>query len=165
MIFAVCAVFTVTSSCLIPQASARCRSLGTGSCLPEWHHRYRSCYLVTHTKTNWHSAREKCEQFGGFLAVPRSIEENDFILTLMSHDTAVWIDCNDIDREGEWECKEDGMKVNFRMWGPDEPSADDGEDCAVLTLRHSILRNNKWFDRYCPDLNYAVCKYNQKPVN
>ena len=107
-------------------------------CPASWHHWGNSCYRVTDSSFPWSSARDECIKFGGILAVPRSLEENDFIVTLIPDGKNSWIDCNDLETEGIWECREGNMEVTYRNWDDGEPNNLQQEHCAVIS-RYSAL--------------------------
>ncbi|XP_038052089.1 C-type lectin domain family 6 member A-like [Patiria miniata] len=152
-------VFVVfATSCFVVQVAARCRSLAPG-CPAPWRQWGNSCYSLTESLVKWDKARDACGNMGGVLAVPRSLQENDFIQTFIAASLNVWIDCNDITTEGRWECQENGVEVNFRKWDQDQPETGmtgDGEDCAVI--RSASSGHQGWHDYPCDDNFKAVCK-------
>ena len=90
-----------------------------------------SCYLGLDgsMKGNWSIAVKKCDQNNASIMVPSSDGENEFIFTSFQHHEdlyGVWINCNDIEVEGEWNCYEDGKyPTEYRKWEPNQP--DDNE--------------------------------------
>ena len=124
-----------------------------GPCPTSWHHWGTSCYRVTEASFPWASARDECRKSGGILAVPGSTQENDFIVTLVPD--SVWIDCNDIEKDGVWDCNENGTVVSYRNWDEKE-GVNQREDCAAISRRFGSFR--KWHDYTCSDDYPAVCK-------
>ena len=126
------------------------------TCPASWQQWGDSCYQVTEKSFTWEEAGDQCLTLGGVLAVPSNLQENDFMVTLIS--TNAWIGCNDKEREEGWECREGDMVVTDRNWdsgqGEKEGFNNYYEDCAVLTLRSG----RKWHDYPCYDRFPAMCK-------
>ena len=131
------------------------------SCPESWHYWGNSCYMVTETRFTWADARDECINLGGVLAVPSSDQENEFIGQLT--DGRVWIDCNDIQKEGMWKCREGKVEVAYRNWFDGEPnnSFGVGEDCAVVVAGKSSIQ---WYDLRCSNVERALCKMAGRPV-
>ena len=102
------------------------------SCPASWHHWGNSCYRLTDSSFHWSSARDECIKLGGILAVPRSLEENDLIVTLIPDGKNAWIDCNDLETEGIWECREGNMEVTYRNWDDGQPN-NNQQHCAYIS--------------------------------
>ena len=144
MFAAIFITFAVISSA---QVSARCLHRGP-PCPPEWHHWGTSCYLATQTNFTWWSARAECAKLGGILAVPSSLEENDFIVDDVIPDgERALIDCNDQATEGTWVCEEGGVEVSYRNWEAWESSNVGSEDCGIISRMYGTGR--KWHDYHC----------------
>ena len=116
-------------------------------CPASWHHWGNSCYRVTHSSFPLSSARDECIKLGGILTVPRSLEENDFIVTLIPDGKNAWIDCDDLHTEGIWECKE---RLTWRslteigmMVSPDNR---DRSGSIVLSYLESHGSHHQWHD-------------------
>ncbi|XP_071796330.1 C-type mannose receptor 2-like [Asterias amurensis] len=132
------------------------------SCPESWHSWGISCYRVTETRFTWSDAKDECRNLGGVLGAPSSDQENEFIAQLFPLDDAVWIDCNDIEDEGRWKCREGNVEVAYRNWYPGEPNNYQGdEDCAVLA---SWRNERQWHDGKCSRLEKALCKMAGRPV-
>ena len=128
-------IVALVASCFTPGVVARCRSLGArAGCPSRWRQWGNSCYLRPSNGVEWSKARKKCERLGGVLAAPRSVEEENFIKTLVVGIERAWIDCNDQAVEGTWECKEGGVEVSYTNWYPGQPNEFGGlsEDCAAF---------------------------------
>ncbi len=89
-----------------------------------------SCYLGLDgsMKGDWSTAVMQCDRNNASLMVPSSDGENEFIFTsFQPHGNllGIWINCNDAQVEGEWNCYEDGKKpTEYRKWEPDQPDDD-----------------------------------------
>ena len=105
-------------------------------------------------------AKDECRNLGGVLGVPSSDQENEFIVTLIPKDENVWLNCNDLDVEGNWKCREGKVEVAYRNWDAGQPDEYD-EDCVA----HFTLGNyNGWHDVDCNSKYVAVCKLAFRPV-
>ena len=127
------------------------------TCPASWHQWGDSCYQVTEKIFTWVEAGEQCQKVGGVLAVPSNLQENDFMMTLIS--TNAWIGCDDIEIEGEWECREGDLVVTYRNWDSwqGERSRYGGsEDCAAFSKLYGSKR--QWHDFPCGYPSPAVCK-------
>ena len=139
------------------------------SCPASWHHWGNSCYRVTDSSFPWSSARDECIKLAGILAVPRSLEENDFIVTLIPDGKNAWINCNDLDTEGIWECREGNMEVSYRNWDVSNVwfyyghQPDEGYQKCVCISREWGSRR-QWHDYYCNTNQLAVCKQGTRPL-
>ena len=134
---------------------------GDSSCPESWHYWGNSCYVVTETRFTWSDAKRECRNLGGVLGVPSSDQENYFIVNFMPEDSIVWLDCNDLEVEGRWKCREGKVEVAYRNWYDGEPNNQEGEDCAVLATKYAHNRN---WDVSCSRLERALCKIVGRPV-
>ncbi|XP_033639036.1 galactose-specific lectin nattectin-like [Asterias rubens] len=133
------------------------------SCPESWHHWGDSCYRITDSNVLWSNAGDECGKLDGVLAAPSSSQENNVILDLIENNEEVWIDCNDLEVEGTWECKEGNVEVSYRNGGDGEPNNYLGnEHCALISKMYGNRR--QWLDGTC-DMRYsAVCKVPRKPI-
>ena len=66
-------------------------------CPPDWMLWGKSCYIKLPTTLNWTEASEACDRLGSSLAVPDSMEENDFIFWSVTGGVdGVWIGCTEM---------------------------------------------------------------------
>ena len=131
------------------------------SCPESWHYWGNSCYKITEMIFSWEDAKDECRNLGGVLATPSSDQENEFITQLLAVGM-VWIDCNDKDVEGIWECREGNAEVAYRNWYDGEPNNDGDEDCAVVSIWNN---KRQWHDLSCIHRSErAVCKMAGRPV-
>ncbi|XP_071801392.1 perlucin-like protein [Asterias amurensis] len=132
------------------------------SCPESWHYWGTSCYRITEATFTWADAKDECRKLGGVLGVPSSDQENDFTVQLIPLGGAVWIDCNDLDVEGKWKCREGNVEVAYRNWCSGEPNNEDDEECAVLA--NGWRSERKWHDVKCSRAERALCKIAGRPV-
>ncbi|XP_022107983.1 C-type lectin domain family 4 member E-like [Acanthaster planci] len=86
---------------------------------------------------------------GSVLVMPQSQEETEFLLNLIYY---FWINCNDIEVEGSWECKDGTTDVKYRNWRAGEPGFSGiWEDCAATDKKG-------WNDVPCSDLSPVICE-------
>ncbi|XP_033639037.1 perlucin-like protein [Asterias rubens] len=131
------------------------------SCPESWHHWGDSCYRITDSNVLWSNARDECGKLDGVLAAPSSSQENEFIVSLIPAGGYVWIDCNDIEEEGRWECREGGIQVSYRNWYSTEPNNVGEEDCAIISRAVGIA---EWHDVGCNWVCRVACKLVGRPV-
>ncbi|XP_071796328.1 C-type mannose receptor 2-like [Asterias amurensis] len=132
------------------------------SCPESWHYWGNSCYKITEAAFSWADARDECRNLGGVLGAPSSDQENEFIAQFIPLDgAAVWIDCNDIEVEGRWKCREGNVEVAYTNWYPGEPNSKGDEDCAFMLMR---LGEHQWHDVSCRILKRAICEMAGRPV-
>jgi hypothetical protein len=98
----------------------------------------------------WKQAKAKCEQLGGHLAIPESLEENQFVAGLMTaagwQDS--WIGITDEAREGEWRGV-DGSALAYTNWFVRQPNNKNGDEhYGVLSDRtFTEPANGRWSDQ------------------
>ena len=86
-----------------------------------------SCYLGLDgsMKGDWTTALMQCDRNNASIMLPSSDGENEFIFTSFQHHgylEGVWINCNDAEVEGDWNCIENGLNpTKYRKWGPNQP--------------------------------------------
>ena len=125
-------------------------------------HRYgESSYFIVKEKVDWYRAKYICAESRANLAVPKTQSEQDYIWELFLKEfdqnpsTDLWIGCNDIEEEGNWQhCPLKGETNAFENWAEEEPNNDYGADCGLLW----VDRNGKWDDYPCNEEIYAVCE-------
>ncbi|XP_071798852.1 asialoglycoprotein receptor 1-like [Asterias amurensis] len=89
-----------------------------------------SCYLGLDgsLEGDWTTAVMECDRNNAYIMVPSSEGENGFLLNSFQHHgdlRGVWINCNDAEVEGEWNCIENGKYLTeYRKWEPDQPDDD-----------------------------------------
>jgi len=90
---------------------------------------YYSKYIGT---ANWFDAKTICEANEGYLAIPNSVAESDFIQSVSGFEQpAIWIGLSDQTSEGSW-IDVQGNSVNFFNWYPGEPNNVGDEDFVYI---------------------------------
>ena len=129
-----------------------------------------SCYLGLDgsMEGNWATAVMQCDRNNASIMVPSSDWENKFIFSSFQHhgdSFGVWINCNDAEVEGEWNCIEDGKYPNeYRKWEPDQP--DDEKQSVDQDYGFMITRDYKnnqdilgyWGDVHATYETFIVCE-------
>ncbi|XP_071804151.1 snaclec bothroinsularin subunit beta-like [Asterias amurensis] len=134
-------------------------------CPPDWHPYKESCYFIVKDTMNWYQANRTCAESRANLAVPNSQSEQDYIWELFlnafdptSPSTHLWIGCNDIGEDGQWQhCPLKGQTDSYENWKGGQPSShiDNLKGCAVVRST-----NGQWVGQDCfDDINYAVCEF------
>ena len=100
-----------------------------------------SCYLGLDgsMKGNWTNATMQCDRNNASIMVPSSDWENAFInnsLPYSANSLSVWINCNDAEVEGEWNCYEGGKyPTGYRKWVPDAQRPSFGRNYGAMITR------------------------------
>ena len=139
-----------------------CGRLLAKICPLDWHRNGESCYFIIKDKMDWYHANRTCAKSRGNLLIPNSKSEQDYIWELFlkgfdqTPDASLWIGCNDIEEEGNWQhCPLKGETNAYENWAEEEPNNNNYEaDCGSLW----VARNGKWDDYPCNAERYAVCE-------
>ena len=123
-------------------------------------------YKLFLDKVLWSTAKKKCEDAGGYLAVINSKEEQDFICKLIMNrrGEAFWIGLTDEATEGTW-IWINGEETRFTNWAPKEPNnADGNQDHACIHSMaqdwgESLAKPGQWDDDYYESLNGYICEW------
>ncbi|MDA3918473.1 MAG: lectin-like protein [Deltaproteobacteria bacterium] len=119
----------------------------------------------------WHEAKEYCENWGGYLATPTSLEENQFVYENFINGDIPWLGGTDESSEGIWEWVT-GETWNYSNWAIDEPTnccppeICGGSEC---TPEHYLTywgdpNGDKWND--VPNGNRSfICEWNDQQLN
>jgi len=97
-------------------------------------------YCSTQT-ASWENAKTTCENNGGNLAVINDQDENTFLASLLTTQSA-WIGLSDIDTEGNFEWV-NGDNLNFTNWYPGQPNNYNNNQDYV-----ELLNTGQWNDQY-----------------
>ncbi|XP_033625712.1 low affinity immunoglobulin epsilon Fc receptor-like [Asterias rubens] len=111
---------------------------------------------------NWYQAKHTCGESRANLVIPNSQSEQNYIWELILNKfnqtpaTDLWIGCNDIEEEGNWQhCPLKGEINAYENWANMEPNNDGGADCGALR----VSRRGQWDDQQCTHyVNYALCE-------
>ncbi|XP_071798824.1 C-type lectin domain family 17, member A-like [Asterias amurensis] len=128
-----------------------------------------SCYfgLDGSMEGNWATAVMQCDRNNASIMFPSSDWENKFIFSSFQHHgdlLGVWINCNDAEVEGEWNCNEDGKPTEYRKWEPNQPDDEKhlgDQDYGFMISRD--YKNNPYILGYWGDLSatremFIVCE-------
>ncbi|XP_071791133.1 uncharacterized protein [Asterias amurensis] len=145
-------------------------------CPDGWVPYAESCYLGLDgsMKGDWTTAVMQCDQNNASIMVPSSDGENDFIdHSFQRHDQSsfgVWINCNDAEVEGEWNCYEDGQNpTEYRKWEPNQPDDDrkqgDQDYGFMITSVYSTKLDTvigSWGDAWEVSVFFVICERPQQ---
>ncbi|XP_022602665.1 lactose-binding lectin l-2-like [Seriola dumerili] len=130
--------------------------LQRGNCPAFWFSFSGRCYKYVATHLTWADAELHCVSEGANLVSIHSLEEEDFVKSLiMNFDHAegyTWLGLSDKQKEGGWMWS-DGCAVKFGFWNPGEPNNNGNEDC----VHNNFGNNKKWNGGPCSDTYASVC--------
>lgn len=86
-------------------------------------------YKYYEESTDWYSAKEMCEKYGGYLVVVTSDEENEFLIYNLpnSNKSFYWIGATDEAQEGIWKWT-DGENFSYNNWSNNSPNNHNGKE-------------------------------------
>ena len=118
-----------------------------------------NCYGFIRKSLTWTEAQNYCGQLNnGFLAEPRTEDENAFIVGLVASNGGgdVWLGGSDHEREGTWIWTHSGMRFNwgYTNWASGQPDNGHNGDCLQLWSR----RQYSWDDDVCSSKAPFVCQ-------
>ncbi|XP_038049747.1 macrophage mannose receptor 1-like [Patiria miniata] len=123
-----------------------------------WFHDSRYC-LIDEQMT-WQNGSTICSDIGGGLAIPDSLEEQQFIWEMFTDTIStgdVWIGCtlqnNQLVYPGEG-----GQVCEYTNWAPLEPYHN--KRCVILWSRHA----GKFDDVPCTPSRYVICEIPATPL-
>jgi len=102
------------------------------------------------TNVNWDDARDKCQEEGANLVMPKTKSINDF---LISNWNGFWIGVSDKEQEGKFVFV-DGTEVTKGFWGSNNPNNANEQNCVELGAYIRAL----WDDRGCEKELPFVCQ-------
>ena len=73
----------------------------------------------------WAEADTHCQSLGGFLPLPRSQEENDWLKQFGDTHLGVYNESTDSDTKGD-AYDRDGQQLTYTNWRPGQPTGDGG---------------------------------------
>ncbi|XP_022107832.1 uncharacterized protein LOC110988531 isoform X2 [Acanthaster planci] len=93
---------------------------GETVCPDGWTAYVNNCYTVTSATFYSDEAAAKCSTIGGYLAVPRSQDENNFVLEhLVAANQPIWIGCIFDSEIESYKCNDGADEVEYRNWRAD----------------------------------------------
>ncbi|KAK9538101.1 hypothetical protein VZT92_005658 [Zoarces viviparus] len=127
------------------------------TCPEGWRMFSCSCYLLSTRSGTWEESRKDCRDKGADLVIIDSLQEQKFLLSIITDHT--WIGLSDRDEEGTWKWV-DGTPLTEAYWGLDEPNNGGGdlgeEDCSEIVVGMNAERN--WNDLRCDNSRHWICE-------
>ncbi len=132
-------------------------------CPTDWQRYGESCYLLITRPSfmNWHEAKETCFNLNAFLTVPNSQMKQTFIWNMFSGffngtpHRHLWIGCNDIQEEGNWQpCPLRSEPSEYQNWEDGRPDVNVSTNCAAVAKN----AKGKWIDIDCGRKRYVICE-------
>ncbi|KAM6903124.1 C-type lection lectoxin-Enh3-like [Lycodopsis pacificus] len=128
-----------------------------GNCPMFWYSFNGRCHKYVATRMTWADAEMHCVSQGANLVSIHSLEEHNFVKTLIKNfdlaEGVTWIGLSDTQKEGTWMWS-DGSAVRFVYWRSGEPNNHKGkEDCVHTNYPHDL----KWNDAPCSHTHPFVC--------
>jgi hypothetical protein len=119
-----------------------------------------SCYLFSSATKTWNDASQYCKANGsGRLVTISSQQENDYVVSIASGYTNIWIGYNDIKSEGVFVWEDGSETSSYTNWDTKQPDNwQNNEDCG------QIWSGGKWNDNVCTYYFQFVCEANAKNV-
>ncbi|XP_013982186.2 tetranectin-like protein isoform X1 [Salmo salar] len=121
---------------------------------------HRKCYLTIEEPKQYHEANEHCIAWGGTLATPRDLNENndlrDYAKRSAPGTKEFWIGVTDIVKEGQY-VDVNSMLISYFNWDKTkkQPTGTKRESCVVL----SLAAQGKWHDEVCLGKKKYICEY------
>ncbi|XP_034561136.1 lactose-binding lectin l-2-like [Notolabrus celidotus] len=128
----------------------------SNSCGAYWTNFNGRCYKYVATHMTWADAEIHCVSQGSNLVSIGSMEEQNFVKTLIKNfdpaEGRAWIGLSDTQREGHWMWS-DGCPARFFFWTAGEPNDSGNEDC----VHTNFAIQRKWNDVPCSKQYAFVC--------
>ena len=138
-----------------------CYTTLSAICPTDWQRYGESCYFLVTQPMNWYDANDTCFKSHATLAVPNSQTEQTFIwemfLEFFNATTptySLWIGCNIIEEEGNWQHCPLRESNAYENWNDGEPDDNDQTDCVAMKK----FIQGKWAEKICTKIQYAVCE-------
>jgi hypothetical protein len=112
------------------------------------------CYKVN-PATDYYTAAQVCQAWGGHLATISNKAENDFVASVCGGNGWCWMGLNDIGAEGFW-LWINGEPVVFSYWLTGEPNNQGNEDCGSICATCGQVGG--WNDAKCTTFLAYVCE-------
>ena len=114
-------------------------------------------YKLFPHQLSWHQAQQRCLELGGHLAVVKSEDENQFLMSLMKGHgiSVVWLGASDEKVEGSWFWV-DGEPLRYSNWNPGQPNNKQNLEHYMIMIAgnaEAVARgavDGKWHDQ--PDV-------------
>ena len=122
---------------------------------------YGVCYGYMPNAMTWHDAQSVCKSFGGYLAEPKTMEQDLIIAGMIFQHggSTVWIGGEDLDDEGDWVWHKSSTHIDqgYTNWAAGEPLYLNKEDC--MKVDHT-----GWSDYNCVYKYPFVCQDDAIPI-
>ncbi|KAK2862823.1 hypothetical protein Q5P01_002356 [Channa striata] len=114
------------------------------------------CFLYVATKMTWADAERNCLSRGGNLASVHSVDEYQFIQTMIRNLTGsypvTWLGGTDAQQEGSWFWS-DGTAFEFTYWSQEQPDNHRSAHCMLMNFGDE----RKFDDQPCSYTREFVC--------
>lgn len=152
---------SATKKSILPEGPWRNDALNN---IASYEGKYYKIFDSAQTKSvfNWEEAQKFCQLNYGHLAVIRTIQENNFIVTWIEKKYAnydIYFGLTDKDHEGIW-TSGSGEKATFFNWAPGEPNNEFGREHYAMFYHHSP--KGKWNDGIPGENFLFICQWNSK---
>uniref|UniRef100_A0A8C4X4X9 C-type lectin domain-containing protein n=1 Tax=Erpetoichthys calabaricus TaxID=27687 RepID=A0A8C4X4X9_ERPCA len=118
-----------------------------------WSKHGQKKFATKDDELNFEGGVKLCQEAGGQIATPASMEENKALTKLIKSDGMAYLGLNDKKKEGTFE-DASGNPVKITNWAPGEPSNDqDDEDCSAITS------DGTWSDVLCTGSYTIICQF------
>lgn len=108
-------------------------------------------YFCSAQPDTWWNAKNKCQNFGGYLCVINDAQENEWVKNKIMGATA-FIGLHDMNVEGYYEWV-DGTPFTYSNWYPGQPNnANNDQDVCEM------LPDGTWNDQYATTLREYICE-------
>ncbi|XP_022093397.1 perlucin-like protein [Acanthaster planci] len=120
------------------------------------------CYKVFRTPQWWQYAEYFCRADGAWLVTIRNRADSVWVNNFFKRNkhncpSSYWIGANDIVEEGVWRWAQNGRKVTYTNWGPNEPNNSNNEDAVLVYSSSRKWNDHKVDGNWCPKLCF-VCE-------
>ncbi|XP_021363321.1 perlucin-like protein [Mizuhopecten yessoensis] len=134
------------------------------TCEAGWVYHDGNCYLISHKRSNWHSAMVVCQSMNAYLAEIRNDKENRFLKTELQKVTKeieqrwnwnCFLGGTYLDTEGEWIWNNTGTPLGFTDWSQGNPdNRATKEHCMVMIEKFGF----QWGHLSCQLKRPYICK-------
>ncbi|XP_064108531.1 collectin-10-like [Macrobrachium nipponense] len=117
---------------------------------------FRKVYEFQSAKQEFKDAKQTCQDAGAILAVPKNIEENEFIfrVTAESSEDKIWIGLDDIAQELTFVNTTSKSITGYAYFESGEPTNDHNKNCVVLQRD----KNSRWKATKCDEKYPFACE-------
>lgn len=119
----------------------------------------RNCpleYKFQNSAKTWEEAAGDCKNWGGDLAIPTSLSENNYLKDFLKGKgvtSITWIGLNDKQKEGRWIASSGRGEANYFNWNKGEPNNLGSEHCGMIYSNSGL-----WNDMKCSNKVPYTCQ-------